>query len=136
MICKKCGIDKDQSEYQLYEYKGREYRRKECITCFKIGRKNYYMNNTEKFKEAKIRCNLKKGVVKKRLPKEVYLTGNDIDSFIKKIKRQAGYADVVDVYRLTHIYTFIYGIKFHENVSVEDQLILMWEELKDYKSPI
>jgi integrase len=133
MICKKCGLDKDTSEYLVYTIKEKEYIRRECTPCFKKGRRQYYMNNPERFKQAKLRSNLKKGLVKKRVPKPVYLTDEDINIFINKLKRQAGYADVIDIYRLIHIYTIIFGVKYYDHLSIEDQLILMWSELKEYR---
>lgn len=134
MICKKCGKDKDISEYLKYYIKDKEYVRKECTLCFKLYRSVYYKNNKEKFYEAKKRHIEKNPPVKKRHSKPVYLTGDDIISFIEKVNRQAGYVDYIDAFRLTHIYTILYGGEnVNNNMDIEDELVLMWDKLKKYE---
>lgn len=52
--------------------------------------------------------------------------------FIEKVKRQSGFIDVVDAYRLIHFFTEKWGIKFTD-FSTEDELCYMWIRLQEEK---
>jgi uncharacterized protein (DUF39 family) len=55
------------------------------------------------------------------------------EQLIKKIKKQAGFVDVLDAYRIVDAYTTLYGVEFFGTqtnpMSVEDQLIIMWDKI-------
>jgi hypothetical protein len=50
--------------------------------------------------------------------------------FIEKVKRQGGWVDIVDVYRLIDLYTERFGILFTE-LSIEDELMYMWIKIQE-----
>jgi hypothetical protein len=58
------------------------------------------------------------------------------EELIKKINKQAGFVDVLDAFRICDVYTDLYGVQYFdtqkEPMDIEDQLILMWEKIKDY----
>ena len=55
------------------------------------------------------------------------------EALIRKIELQNGMADAIDAYRICALYTELYGIKFYRNIEIEDELIIMFEKLKQYK---
>lgn len=54
------------------------------------------------------------------------------EDFIEKINRQRGWADVIDLYMLIHIYTDEFGI-LYTDLKIEDELIYMWEKINEVK---
>jgi hypothetical protein len=55
------------------------------------------------------------------------MTTNEL---IEKIKRQSYYIDHVDAFRLISHYVDIYGVRYWDNLSIEDELLLMFNELR------
>ena len=54
----------------------------------------------------------------------------ELMAFIDEMKRKNGYFDFIDSLRLVDIFTRQNGIVF-TTFSIEDELVWMWEELKD-----
>ena len=52
---------------------------------------------------------------------------------LRKLEIQNGQADLVDAFRIVALYTELYGVKYYEKLSIEEELILMYEKLKEYK---
>lgn len=49
--------------------------------------------------------------------------------FIDKVNKQRGWVDTVDAFLLVHFFTQRFGI-IYTDLSIEDELIYMWEKLK------
>jgi hypothetical protein len=107
----------------------------------KIYYKDYYEKNKEKIKEKKkeySRNYYKKIKDEKRKikekKKEYKIKENEKheiakEEFIDDIKRKGCYIGLLDAYKLIHFYTEEFGI-FKSKLSVEDELIVMWDKLK------
>lgn len=55
------------------------------------------------------------------------------EELIKKIERQRGYIDAVDAFAVVSIFTDLYGVKYYDNLTIEEELIVMWDKIKNYK---
>jgi hypothetical protein len=109
-VCRGCGIEKDMEDFLVrYDYKGRSSLYRYVLTC-----------NDCKPNISKHKC------------KELFnpKIERDIKYFIKKIELRGGHIDEVDAFRLVNFYVYKFGIKYYEKLSIEDELCLMWEELK------
>jgi len=104
-VCKKCGVEKDLQDYYVKYNSGVGHYLKTCKEC-------------------------------KNAPKKVYsfTKVKDIDSdiklFIERVNRQGGYIDEIDAFRLLSLYVDKFGVKYYDDLSIEDELCLMWEDLK------
>lgn len=54
----------------------------------------------------------------------------EIEEFVNKIQSKSGFVDVIDAYRLVSYYTDVFGVRFIENISPEEELIIYYDELK------
>lgn len=117
--CEICGGVKT-----LYKrnYNDREYIYWNCLPC-----------KAEKARN--VRKDLKKK--KQRLLdfKRIDLMRSDelnlsIKEFVREVERKRFYVDIIDCYRLISLYVDKFGIKYYDHLSQEDELCLMWEELK------
>jgi hypothetical protein len=108
-ICYKCGIEKDMEDFCVrYNYKGRSTSYKYILKC------NECKPNISK--RVKKLCNAE--------------MEKDMKYFIRKIELRGGHIDEVDAFRLVNFYVYKFGIKYYDKLSIEDELCLMWEELK------
>jgi hypothetical protein len=55
---------------------------------------------------------------------------NDIKLFIEQVNKQSGWINEVDAFRLLSLYVEKFGVKYYDKLSIEDELCLMWEDLK------
>jgi hypothetical protein len=59
------------------------------------------------------------------------------EELIEKIKRQAGYVDMLDAYRVVDVYTTLFGVEYFDTrkqtLSVQEELILMWDRINRYE---
>lgn len=56
-----------------------------------------------------------------------------VEEFIERIKKQRGYINGLDAWKLTDHYINYFGL-WHNSLSIEDELIVMWTRLKSEKN--
>lgn len=56
----------------------------------------------------------------------------EIKNFIDKVEKCRGYVDHIDAYRLISHYVDVFGVKYMNKLSIEDELILYYDELKSF----
>lgn len=109
-LCKKCGVEKElkyfykrKNKYDIEKPTG------SCKSC--LGIKNPDKITTHKTIEEKP-------------------TKKQLSAFIREMEAKRGQFDFVDSLRLINIFTQQYGIVF-TNFTIEEELMYMWEKLKD-----
>jgi hypothetical protein len=129
--CKGCSEEKPLDDFYRTKIKGKEYIRWNCTTCHNAGIKTKYVSKKkEKPKKVKRVDVIKIRREKERLERLSF--ENEVRLFINEMDaRKRGYFDVVDIYRLIHYYTELKGV-IYTDLSIEDELMMMWEELKEY----
>jgi hypothetical protein len=106
-VCKKCRVEKDIKEFYIEYKNGNNYYLKKCKLCKENSKKVCSINNID----------------------------NDIKLFIESVNKQNGWINEIDAFRLLSLYVDKFGVKYYDNLNIEDELCLMWEELKKvYKS--
>ena len=55
---------------------------------------------------------------------------NEIILFINRVDKNSGYIDFVDAFRLLNYYIEIFGVKYMDRISIEDELIYYYGEIK------
>jgi len=109
-VCKKCEEQRELKYFYCRRDKhGREKHTNICKWC--LGVKN--PDRKHKFK------------TEDKKPSK-----NEMMAFIDEMSKKHGYFDFVDCLRLVDIFTRQNGIVF-TTLSMEDELMWMWEELKD-----
>jgi hypothetical protein len=65
------------------------------------------------------------------------------EELIDKVKRQAGYVDMVDAFRICSVFTDLFGVDNFDRtksgnspVGVEEQLVIMWDKIERYEDII
>lgn len=110
-LCKKCGVEKELRYF--YKRKNNKYSVEKatgsCKHC--LGIKNPDKITTQKTTEVKP-------------------TKKQLSAFIREMEAKRGQFDFVDSLRLINIFTQQYGIVF-TNFTIEEELMYMWEKLKD-----
>ena len=54
------------------------------------------------------------------------------EEIIQKIEKQRGFCDTIDAFRIVGVYTDLYGVEYHDNLSVEEELIYMYSMIKSF----
>lgn len=112
LVCKKCEIERELRFFRRTITNGKSYyTRKECKIC---------LSKTGKIYERRVKKNIK-------LSKECIV-------FIDKVKRKAGYIDYIEAYELAHFHVETFGFK-ETNMDINEDLCLMWNELKELLDP-
>jgi len=110
-LCKKCGVEKDLQ----YFYKRRN--NKHCIE-----------KATGSCKHCLGIKNPDKITFNKTI--EVKPTKKELSAFVHEMEIKLGHFDFVDSLRLINIFTQQYGLVF-TSFSIEEELMYMWEKLKN-----
>jgi hypothetical protein len=104
-VCKKCGVEKDLNDFYVRYKGGQSFYLKKCNECNNAPKKVYSFT-------------------------EVKDIDKDIKSFIECVNKQGGWINEVEAFKLVSLYVDKFGIKCYDRLSIEDELCLMWEELK------
>lgn len=56
----------------------------------------------------------------------------EVKNFIEGLKSRGGFADVIDAYKLISFYVDVYGVIYMDKLSIEEELMFYYEELKKY----
>lgn len=57
---------------------------------------------------------------------------DEIRLFINRVNNNSGYVDFVDAFRLISYYIDVFGIKYMDRFSIEDELMYYYEQLKSF----
>jgi hypothetical protein len=104
-VCKKCGIEKPLSDFASKYGNGVTHYLLKCDVCRSEAKKAYSFTKVKSI-------------------------DSDIKLFIERVNKQGGWIDEVDAFRLLSLYVDKFGVKYYEKLDIEEELCLMWEDLK------
>ena len=114
LTCNKC---KEKRELCLFYKQKKEeliyYKTHKCKVCYT--KKVYNEKKIKRFKRFK--------------PEDSIEVSNDCKLFLKRVKKQSGYLDPVDVYRLANHHINVFGFSERLFPNLKTELNIMLEEL-------
>ena len=155
--CHVCSIEKPLEDFKTTHPNGSKTTRRTCNDCKSKGLRKDHMN-LEKFCPGCCKtksndhfyqnkdltffsyckpCFLQYTKTRKMYKKkqDLIVVGSSliksIKNLINKIEGQRGWVDTIDIMKLVHLRTEALGVKFYKNVTVENEMILIWGELKE-----
>ena len=102
--CRKCGVEKSLERYSRYN-------KWSCMDCINKYQNFLYHRRFEK------------AITKKLL--------EETREFVKKVKRQGLFIDLIDAMRLISLSTDIFGCKMY-NVDIESELFIHWDKINEF----